>query len=139
MERTFVICKPDAVERGLTGAIIKRFEDKGLVVQAAELRKIDVDTAQRHYGEHQGKPFFEDLINFITRSPAMLLVLAGPVNTYKIVRQMMGATDPANAESGTIRGDWAIENPENLVHGSDSVESAEREIELFFPGFARTN
>lgn len=139
MDRTFVICKPDACERGLMGEILKRFEDKGFVVEAAELRKIDADTAQRHYAEHQGKPFFDDLISFITRSPSLLLVLAGPTDTFAIVRKMMGATDPAKAEPGTIRGDLAIENPENLVHGSDSAESAEREIELFFPGLARSN
>lgn len=139
MDRTFVILKPDAVERGLMGAILERFERRGFVVEAAELRKIDAETAKKHYAEHQGKPFFDDLISFITRSPALLLVLAGPPNTYKIVRQMMGATDPANAEAGTIRGDFAIENPENLVHGSDSPESAEREIALFFPGLARSN
>lgn len=134
MDRTFVICKPDAVERGLVGVIIDRFERKGLVVVAAELRKIDADTARRHYAEHEGKPFFEDLVSFITRSPSMLLVVEGPGDTWRIVRQMMGATDPAAAAPGTIRGDLAVENPENLVHGSDSVESAEREIDLFFPG-----
>jgi len=134
MDRTLVILKPDAVERGLVGTIVNRFERKGLVVVAAELRKIDQDTARRHYAEHQGKPFFEDVVAFITRSPSMLLVLEGPTNTWKVVRQMMGATDPAAAEPGTIRGDLAIENPENLVHGSDSIESALREIDLFFPG-----
>lgn len=134
MDRTLVILKPDAVERGLVGTILNRFERKGLVVVAAELRKIDQDTARRHYAEHQGKPFFEDVVAFITRSPSMLLVLEGPTNTWKVVRQMMGATDPAAAEPGTIRGDLAIENPENLVHGSDSIESALREIDLFFPG-----
>lgn len=136
MDRTFVILKPDAVERGLVGAILKRFEDRGLVIVAAELRKIDADTARRHYAEHQSKPFFDDLVSFITRSPSMLLVLEGPSDTYRTVRQMMGATDPAVAEPGTIRGDLAIENPENLVHGSDSPESALREIDLFFPGLA---
>jgi nucleoside-diphosphate kinase len=134
MERTFVICKPDAVERGLVGTILDRFERKGLVIAAAELRKIDPDTARRHYGEHEGKPFYEMLVQFITRGPSMLVVLEGPANTFKTVRQLMGATDPSVAEPGTIRGDLAIENPENLVHGSDSVESAAREIELFFPG-----
>lgn len=134
MDRTFVMCKPDAVERGLVGTIVDRFERKGLVVVAAELRKIDAETASRHYGEHQGKPFFDSLIEFITRSPSMLMVLEGPPNTFKIVRQLMGATDPSVAEPGTIRGDLAIENPENLVHGSDSTESAQHEIDLFFPG-----
>jgi nucleoside-diphosphate kinase len=139
MDRTLVILKPDAVERGLMGEIVKRFEEKGFVIEAMELRKIDIDTAQRHYAEHQGKSFFDDLIAFITRSPSLLMVLAGPTDTFAIVRKMMGATDPVKAEPGTIRGDLAIENPENLVHGSDSTESAEREIELFFPGLARTN
>ena len=134
MDRTFVILKPDAVERGLIGTILDRFERKGLVVTAAELRKIDSDTAQRHYGEHSGKPFFEPLVEFITRSPSLLLVLSGPDNTWEIVRGLMGATDPAKAAPGTIRGDLAIENPENLVHGSDSSQSAAREIDLFFPG-----
>jgi nucleoside-diphosphate kinase len=136
MERTLVICKPDAVERGLIGEIVSRFERKGLVVVAAELTKIDSEVARRHYNEHEGKPFFEDLVSFITRSPSMMMVLEGPANTFKIVRQLMGATDPAVAEPGTIRGDLAIENPENLVHGSDSTESAEREIKLFFPGLS---
>jgi nucleoside-diphosphate kinase len=136
MDRTLVIIKPDGVERGLVGEIIQRFERKGFVIAAAELRKIDVDTARRHYAEHQGKPFYDSLIDFITRSTAMLLVLEGPTDTYKIVRQMMGATDPAAAVGGTIRGDLAIENPENLVHGSDSNESAAREIDLFFPGLS---
>jgi nucleoside-diphosphate kinase len=139
MDRTFVILKPDACERGLMGEIVKRFEDKGFVIEAMELRKIDSDTAQRHYAEHQGKPFFDGLIEFITRSPSLLMVLAGPTDTFAIVRKMMGATDPAKAEAGTIRGDLAIENPENLVHGSDSTESAEREIKLFFPGLAQAN
>ncbi len=129
-----MILKPDAVERGYVGEIVRRFEQKGLVIQAAELRRIDGETARRHYAEHQGKSFFDDLVAFITRSPSMLLVLEGPDDTWSIVRSMMGATDPAKAASGTIRGDLAIENPENLVHGSDSVESAQREIDLFFPG-----
>lgn len=129
-----MICKPDAVERGLVGTILQRFERKGLVIVAAEMRKIDADTARRHYGEHQGKPFFDGLVDFITRSPSMLLVLEGPDETFRVVRHLMGATDPSKAEPGTIRGDLAIENPENLVHGSDSVESAQREIDLFFPG-----
>lgn len=136
MDRTLVILKPDAVERGLIGTIIDRFERKGLVIVAAELRKMDADLARRHYAEHQGKPFFEDLVSFITRSPALMMVVEGPSNTWKVVRQMLGATDPSVAEPGTIRGDLAIENPENLVHASDSAESAEREIDLFFPGLA---
>ncbi len=134
MDRTLVIIKPDAVERGLVGEILRRFETKGFIVVAAELSKMDPDTARRHYAEHQGKPFYDSLIEFITRSPSMPLVLEGPTDTWAIVRKMMGTTDPAKAEPGTIRGDLAIENPENLVHGSDSNESAAREIDLFFPG-----
>lgn len=134
MDHTLVICKPDAVERGLVGSIIDRFERKGLVLVAAELRKIDPDTARRHYAEHEGKSFFEGLVAFITRSPSVLVVFEGPQDTYRVARSLMGATDPSTAAPGTIRGDLAAENPENLVHGSDSQESALREIDLFFPG-----
>lgn len=133
MGRTFVICKPDAVERGLSGELIARFERKGLRLVAAQLRTIDRATAETHYGEHQGKPFFEDLVAFITRSPAMLLVLEGPEDTWQIVRTLMGATNPNEAAPGTIRGDLGTLLTENLVHGSDSAASAEREIGLFFP------
>ena len=133
MDRTFVICKPDAVERGLVGEILGRFERKGLRIVAAELRQIDRDVATRHYAEHEGKGFFEDLLAFITRSPAMLAVIEGPADTWAVVRAMMGATNPATAAPGTIRGDLAIETTENLVHGSDSAASAEAEIALWFP------
>jgi nucleoside-diphosphate kinase len=133
MSRTFVICKPDAVERGLVGEIVGRFERKGLRIAAAELRLIDKETAGEHYAEHAGKPFFESLIAFITRSPAVLLVLEGPEETWSVVRTMMGATNPANAAPGTIRGDLGLATTENLVHGSDGTESAEREIALWFP------
>ncbi|MHB8465547.1 MAG: nucleoside-diphosphate kinase [Acidimicrobiales bacterium] len=132
MDRTFVICKPDAVERGLVGEIICRLERKGLRIVAAELRTITVETATVHYGEHDGKPFFEDLVAFITRGPAMLLVVEGPGDTWKVVRTLMGATNPTEAAPGTIRGDFGIELTENLVHGSDGAESASREIALFF-------
>jgi nucleoside-diphosphate kinase len=132
VDRTFVICKPDAVERGLTGEIIRRLEQKGLKLVAAELRTIDEATAKTHYGEHEGKPFFGDLVSFITRGPAMLLVVEGPEETYKVVRTMMGVTNPRDAAPGTIRGDFGTILTENLVHGSDSPESAEREIGLFF-------
>ena len=133
MDRTFVACKPDAVERGLVGEIIGRLERKGLRIVAAELRTIDADTAKRHYAEHEGKPFFAELVSFITRGPAMLLVVEGPEDTYKVVRTMMGATNPRDAAPGTIRGDLGILFTENLVHGSDAPESAQREIKLFFP------
>jgi nucleoside-diphosphate kinase len=134
VDRTLVICKPDAVERGLAGQIVARLEAKGLRLVAAELRTIDAETAGTHYGEHQGKPFYDDLVSFITRGPALLLVVEGPEETYAVVRTMMGATNPRQAAPGTIRGDLAIEMTENLVHGSDSPESAAREIALFFPG-----
>ncbi len=133
MDRTFVICKPDAVERGLVGEILGRFERKGLRIVAADLRQIDREVAIRHYAEHEGKGFFEDLLTFITRSPAMLAVIAGPADTWAVVRTLMGATNPATAAPGTIRGDLAVETTENLVHGSDSATSAEAEIALWFP------
>ena len=134
MDRTFVICKPDAVERGLVGEIIRRFEARNLKIVAAELRTIDRETAGKHYAEHEGKPFYGDLVDFITRGPAMLLVVEGPEDTYKVVRTMMGVTNPREAAPGTIRGDLGIEFTENLIHGSDAPASAQREIELFFPG-----
>src|SRR5438309_12007754 len=133
MDRTLVICKPDAVERGLVGKIVSRLERKQLRLVAVELRQIDADTAGRHYAEHRGKPFYADLVAFITRSPSLLMVVEGPEDTFKVVRTMMGATNPKEAAPGTIRGDLAIETTENLVHGSDSHESAGREIGLFFP------
>ncbi|MEY2468378.1 MAG: nucleoside-diphosphate kinase [Actinomycetota bacterium] len=133
MDRTFVICKPDAVERGLVGEIVRRFENKGLTIIAAELRTIDAETAGTHYAEHAEKPFFGDLVSFIGRSPSVLLVLEGPEDTWKVVRTMMGVTNPRDAAPGTIRGDYGIELTENLVHGSDSLESAQRETALFFP------
>jgi nucleoside-diphosphate kinase len=133
MDRTLVICKPDAVERGLVGEILGRLERKGLTLVAAELRAIDAETAGRHYAEHEGKPFYDDLVAFITRSPALLAVVEGPEDTWRVVRTMMGATDPTEAAPGTIRGDLAVELTENLIHGSDSAESAAREIGIFFP------
>ncbi|MDQ2754775.1 MAG: nucleoside-diphosphate kinase [Actinomycetota bacterium] len=136
MDRTLVIAKPDATERGLVGEILSRLERKGLRLVAAELRTIDRQVASHHYEEHQGKPFFEDLLAFITRSPVMLLVVEGPADTWQVVRTMMGATNPANAAPGTIRGDLATETTENLIHGSDSLASAQREIALFFPALS---
>ncbi len=133
MDRTFVICKPDAVERGLAGEIVARLERKGLRLVAAELRTIDEATAKTHYAEHDGKPFFGDLVEFITRGPALLLVVEGPEETFKVVRTLMGSTNPRDAAPGTIRGDLGILLTENLVHGSDSPESAAREIGIFFP------
>jgi nucleoside-diphosphate kinase len=133
MDRTLVICKPDAVERGLVGEIVSRLEAKGLRLLAAELRQIDADTAGRHYAEHDGKPFYGELVTFITRSPSMVIVVEGPGETWKVVRTLMGVTNPKEAAPGTIRGDLALETGENLVHGSDSPESAAREIGIFFP------
>lgn len=136
MNRTLVICKPDAVERGLTGEIIARLERKGLRLVAAELRHLDRDVASRHYAEHEGKGFYEDLLAFITRSPVMLMVVEGPDDSWQVVRTLMGATNPKEAAPGTIRGDLAVETTENLVHGSDGPDSASREIALFFPGIS---
>jgi nucleoside-diphosphate kinase len=134
MDRTLVICKPDAVERGLVGEIVARLERKQLRIVAMELRQIDKDTAARHYAEHEGKPFYGDLVSFITRTPSVLMVVEGPEETYAVVRTLMGVTNPREAAPGTIRGDLAVELTENLVHGSDSAESAKREIDIFFPG-----
>ena len=132
-DRTLVLCKPDCVERGLVGEVVGRLERKQLKIVALELRVLDEATAKQHYAEHDGKPFFGDLVAFITRSPLVALVAEGP-DAFKVVRTMMGATNPREAAPGTIRGDLAIELTENLVHGSDSPESAAREIALFFPG-----
>ena len=136
MNRTLVICKPDAVERGLAGEIVGRLERKGLRLVAAELRLVDEETAGRHYEEHQGKPFYPELLSFIGRSPSLVLVAEGPPDTWRIVRTLMGPTNPAEAPPGTIRGDFGTILTENLVHGSDSAESAAREIDIFFPGLA---
>ena len=131
-----VICKPDAVERGLVGEIVSRLEAKGFRLAAVELRTIDKETAARHYGEHRGKAFYEDLMAFITSGPSLLMVVEGPRDTFSQVRTMLGATDPRVAVPGSIRGDLATTTPENLVHGSDSPESAAREIDVFFPDLA---
>lgn len=133
MGRTLVICKPDAVERGLVGEVVGRLESKGLKILAAELRLIDQDLARSHYAEHAGKPFLEDLVSFITRSPSLVAVFGSSGETWSMVRTLMGATDPSKAVPGTIRGDLATSLSENLIHGSDSELSAEREIALFFP------
>jgi len=134
-DRTLVLCKPDAVERGLVGEIVGRIERKDLTIVALELRHLDAETAKQHYAEHVGKPFFEDLVAFITRSPLVAMVVDGP-DAWKVMRTMMGSTNPREASPGTIRGDLAIELTENLVHGSDGPESAAREIALFFPGLS---
>jgi nucleoside-diphosphate kinase len=134
VNRTLVICKPDAVERGLVGEIVARIERKGLRIVALELRTISAEVAAAHYEEHAGKPFYADLIAFITSGPSALLVAEGPADAWKIVRTMMGPTNPAEAPPGTIRGDFGTVMTENLVHGSDGPDSAAREIRLFFPG-----
>ena len=116
------------------GEIVSRFERRGLRLVRAELRQVQEVTAAAHYAEHQGKPFYGELIEFITRSPAFVAIVEGPPGTWEVVRQMMGTTNPAVSPPGTIRGDLAISMTENLIHGSDSAESAEREIALWFPG-----
>jgi nucleoside-diphosphate kinase len=132
--RTLILCKPDAVERRLVGEIVSRIERKGLTIVAMEQRTIDADLAGRHYDEHRDKPFFGELVSFITRGPLVAMVVEGGPDTWKVVRGLMGVTNPREAAPGTIRGDLALETGENLVHGSDGPESAAREIGLFFPG-----
>ncbi len=135
--RTLVLLKPDAVERNLVGEILGRFEAKGLNIVAMELRLLDSAILARHYEEHQGKGFYAELVAFMSRGPVVALALEGPEDTWEIVRAMMGATNPRTAAPGTIRGDLGTVFTENLVHGSDSAASAARELELFFPGFAK--
>ena len=132
MNSTLVICKPDAVERGLVGEIIGRIERKGLKISRMELRQLDEETAKMHYAEHANRPFFNELVEFITRSPSVIMEVTGPEDSWAIVRSMMGATDPAKAVPGTIRGDLGVTVAENLVHGSDSAEAAVRELNIFF-------
>jgi nucleoside-diphosphate kinase len=130
-ERTLVLIKPDAIKRQLAGEILARFERRGLELRAAKLVRVDRDLAQEHYGEHSEKPFLGELVEFITSGPTLALVLEGE-GAIAVVRTTMGATNPTNADPGTIRGDLALAMPDNLVHGSDSPESAEREIALWF-------
>ncbi len=131
MHRTLVLVKPDAVQRGLIGEIISRLERRGLRFAAIKLMSVSEALAGAHYGEHQGKPFYEGLVSFITSSPIVAAVVEGE-DAVQIVRAAMGATDPARADAGTIRGDLALSISQNVVHGSDSPESAEREVALFF-------
>jgi nucleoside-diphosphate kinase len=132
--RTFVMCKPDAVERGLVGEIIARLERKGLTLVAADMRQVSPELAREHYDEHRDTPFFGDLVDFLTRSPVLATVVEGPdENTYSLVRKLVGATKVDDAEPGTIRGDFATITTENLVHASDGHDSAAREIALWFP------
>jgi nucleoside-diphosphate kinase len=134
-ERTLVLIKPDGVRRGLIGAVISRIERKGLSIVAMELRTLDRETATSHYAEHDGKPFFEPVLSFITSGPLVALVAEGP-RAVAAFRGLAGATDPVQATPGTIRGDHALEVGENVVHGSDSAESAQREMKIFFPELA---
>ena len=132
MDRTLILVKPDAFERGLTGEVIARFERKGLRIAALKLMLLERELAERHYAEHTEKPFFGELVEFITRGPLVALVLEGP-SAVGAARQVIGATNPVDAAPGSIRGDFAIEVTFNLVHGSDSADSAAREVGLFFP------
>lgn len=132
-DRTLVLLKPDTVERGLIGEVVGRFERKNLRIVAMDLRPLDQDTLARHYEEHVGKGFYADLVAFMSRGPVVAMVVEGDENTWEVVRTMMGATNPKAAAPGTIRGDLGILFTENLVHGSDSQASADREIGIFFP------
>jgi nucleoside-diphosphate kinase len=136
-DRTFVIIKPDAVERGIAGEIIARFEKKGLKIVGLEYRQLDDKILAKHYAEHKGKGFYAELVAFMSRSPAITMVLEGPKDTWSAVRTMMGATNPMAAAPGTIRGDFGTLFTENQVHGSDGPESALREIKIFFPKLAK--
>ncbi len=131
MARTFVMVKPDGVRRGLVGEVIRRFEQKGLKLRAMKLIQVSSELAAQHYAEHQPKPFYGDLIAFITSGPSVPMVFEGR-EAVTVARTLMGATDPVKAQPGTLRGDFGIEITENMVHGSDSAESAEREISLYF-------
>ncbi len=131
--RTLVLLKPDAVERQLVGSIVSRFETKGLKIVAMELRSLDAAILERHYEEHKGKGFYAELVSFMSRGPVVALVVEGPEDTWEILRNMVGATNPRNAAPGTIRGDYGTLFTENLIHGSDSAASAAREIGIFFP------
>ena len=131
MERTFVMVKPDGVQRGLVGKIITRFEEKGFKLVAAKFLKIETALAERHYAEHKGKTFFSALVSYITSGPVLAMVWEGPY-IIKVVRDMMGKTNPIESPSGTIRGDFGLTLEKNVIHGSDSPESAKREISLFF-------
>lgn len=131
MEKTFLMVKPDGVQRNLVGEIVQRFEKKGYQLAGAKLMKISKDLAEQHYGEHKERPFFGELVSFITSGPVFAMVWQGD-NVIKVAREMMGKTNPVDAASGTIRGDYAVQVGMNIIHGSDSPESAEREINLFF-------
>ena len=131
LQRTLIIVKPDAVQRGLAGAILARFEEKGLRFAGLKLMQIDRGLAERHYAVHQGKPFYEGLVSFITSGPVVVGVLEGP-NAIEATRNLMGATNPVSAAPGSIRGTYALEIGQNLIHGSDAPDTAEHEVNLFF-------
>lgn len=135
MQRSLILVKPDAFARNLTGEIISRFERKGLRLEALKLMTIERELAERHYEEHTGKPFFEELVEFITSGPLVAMVLAGE-RAVEAARQVIGATDPLKADAGSIRGEYAVAVGQNMVHGSDSDAAAAREVELFFPELA---
>jgi nucleoside-diphosphate kinase len=132
-DRTYVMCKPDAVRRGLVGEIVTRLERRGLKLVAMEMRTLDHEILARHYEEHVEKGFYPELRDFMASGPVVAMVVEGPKDTWKLVRDMMGATNPAASAPGTIRGDLGTEFTENLIHGSDGPESATREIGIFFP------
>lgn len=143
LERTLVLVKPDGVQRGLVGTIIGRFEATGMKIVGSKLMQVSENLAQRHYAEHEGKPFYEGLVNYITAAPVVALCLEGP-DAIAITRKLMGATNPSDAPPGTIRGDFGVEISRNLVHGSANSDDAEREVGLFFSDaelidYARSN
>ncbi len=131
-ESTLILIKPDGVARGLIGEVIRRIERKGLTISKMELRTLEREVAEEHYGEHRERPFFGELVDFITSAPLVAMVVTGP-DAIKAMRQLAGATNPLEATAGSIRGEFATEIGENIIHGSDSPESAEREIGIFFP------
>lgn len=132
MERTLIVVKPDGVQRGLSGEILARFEKRGFKLVACKLMTVSRELAEEHYEEHSAKPFFPGLVDFITSSPSLAMVFEGQ-NAIALSRQMIGATDPLNAATGSIRGDYTMDKQANLIHGSDSLESAARELKLWFP------
>lgn len=132
MERTLIVVKPDGVQRGLSGEILARFEKRGFKLVACKLMTVSRELAEEHYEEHSAKPFFPGLVDFITSSPSLAMVFEGQ-NAIALSRQMIGATDPLNAATGSIRGDYTMDKQANLIHGSDSLESATRELKLWFP------
>ncbi|RBQ24613.1 Nucleoside diphosphate kinase [Candidatus Methanobinarius endosymbioticus] len=131
MEKSFVMMKPDAVQRRIMGKILSRFEEKGLQIVASKLLQVDEDLAKKHYGEHSEKPFFNDLVSYITSSPSFAMVIEGE-DAISLIRKIVGATNPKEADLGTIRGDFAMDMGRNIIHASDSLDSAKREIALFF-------